>query len=167
MKPTSHPLPACATFINVCRRLLFILLIGCAFAVQSSSDYGPAVWRPVCNGKWYSGGYGHRFFVIHDMEGYYLTSIAYLRRCDISVSVHYAANGKKDYGSDANPGEISQLVRDAYYAWHAVCWNTYSIGTEHEGFVSNPAWYTDAMYVASASLTKAKCNKFTLVSWNG
>src|SRR5881394_3365083 len=67
---------------------------------DASTDYGPAIWRPVCDGKWYTTGSGHKFYVIHDMEGYYLTSISYMQRCDVSVSVHYAANGKKDNSSD-------------------------------------------------------------------
>ena len=127
---------------------------------QASTDYGPAVWRPVCSGKWYTSGYGKRFYVIHDMEGYYLSSISYMQRCDISVSVHYAVNGVTDYAGDAAPGEVSQLVRDAYYAWHACCWNKYSMGTEHEGFASNPAWYTEAMYQSSSLLVRSKCDKY-------
>ena len=139
--------------------LVGLTLAGCL--AQASTDYGPAVWRPVCDGKWYTTGSGHKFYVIHDMEGYYLTSISYMQRCDVSVSVHYAVNGLKDNSSDAAPGEVSQLVRDTYYAWHARCWNQHSMGTEHEGFASNPAWYTEAMYVASASLTASKATKYS------
>ena len=58
------------------------------------------------------------------------------------------------------PGEISQLVREANYAWHATCWNRYSLGVEHEGFVSNPAWFTESMYQASALLYRHFCDKF-------
>ncbi len=129
-------------------------------SIQASTDYGPAVWRPVCSGKWNTSGSGHRFYVEHDMEGYYLSSISYMQKCSVSVSVHYACNGKKDASSDAAAGELSQLVRDAYYAWHARCWNGYSLGTEHEGFASNPAWYTTAMYNASGTLTQSKANKY-------
>ena len=129
-------------------------------AADASTDYGPAVWRPACDGKWYTTGYGKNFFVIHYMEVYYLTGIAYLNRCDVSASIHYAVNGKKDNSTDAEPGEVSQTVRDAYYAWHARCWNQHSMGTEHEGFASNPAWYTTQMYDASAALTKSKCEKY-------
>lgn len=128
--------------------------------LQASTDYGPAIWRPVCSGKWNTSGSGHRFYVEHDMEGYYLSSISYMQKCSVSVSVHYAANGKQDTSTDAPAGQLSQLVRDAYYAWHARCWNGYSLGTEHEGFASNPAWYTTAMYNASGLLTQSKCNKY-------
>ncbi len=140
-----------------------IVLLGLALAgvtsVQASGDYGPAIWRPVCSGKWYTSGYGHKFVVCHDMEGYYWSSIAYIQRCDVSVSIHYCVNGLKDNASDAAPGEVSQLVLEAYYAWHARCWNQHSYGTEHEGFVSNPAWFTDAMYNAAGLLQRHLCEK--------
>src|SRR5688500_3603255 len=141
-----------------------LLLIVCTMfglsSGQASTDYGPAIWRPCYSTHKYTSGYGHRFHVVHDMEGYYLSTISYFQRSTTQASVHYFTNGKKDYASDANPGEVSQGVRDSYYAWHARCWNQYSTGTEHEGFVSNPAWYTEAQYVASAGITKHVKNKF-------
>jgi hypothetical protein len=145
----------------IARGTLYAALLGVAtIPLQASTDYGPAVWRPVCSGKWNTSGTGHRFYVEHDMEGYYLSSISYMQKCSVSVSVHYACNGKQDASSDAAAGQLSQLVRDAYYAWHARCWNGYSLGTEHEGFASSPAWYTTAMYNASGTLTQSKCNKY-------
>ena len=142
----------------------FLLVIATLFVAstvsRASSDYGPAYWRPCYPGHYYTSGYGHKFVVIHDMEGYYLTTISYFKRSSTQASVHYFANGKKDYGSDAPAGEISQGVREAYYAWHVGCWNRRSLGTEHEGFASHPAWYTDAMYRSSAALQKHLCNKF-------
>src|SRR3954466_9933312 len=96
-------------------------------AAHATTDYGPAVNRPMSGcSKWYTSGNGHIFCVIHDMEGYYLSSIAYLNRCDVSASIHFAVNGKQDASSDAAAGEVSQSVREANYAWHARCWNTWS-----------------------------------------
>ncbi len=137
-------------------------LAGAAVSVQASTDYGPAIWHPICNANWYTSGFGHKFFVIHDMEGYYASTIAWFDNCTMtSASVHFATNGKQDATSDAPAGEITQLgVRTAQYAWHARCWNQHSLGTEHEGFASNPAWYTDAQYRASASCTAAMANAF-------
>jgi hypothetical protein len=122
---------------------------------QASTDYGPAIWHAICNANWYTTGSGHKFHVIHDMEGYYATTVAWFDNCSMtSASVHFAVNGKKDATSDAAAGEITQLgVRTSQYAWHARCWNQHSTGTEHEGFASNPAWYTDAQYSASAGIT--------------
>jgi hypothetical protein len=129
-------------------------------SAQASSDYGPAVWRPAPAGRWYTTGVGKQMYVEHDMEGYYLSTISYLQGGNTSVSVHYCVNGKTDNGTDAAPGEVSQMVADVYYAWHAVCLNTHSMSTEHEGFASNPAWYTPEMYQASADLTRSKADKY-------
>lgn len=142
------------------RLILAAGALGSVGAIYASTDYGPAIWRPVSCSKYSTSGYGHRFLVVHDMEGYYETATSYLRRCGVQASCHYTVNGKKDYSSDAAPGEISQLVREAYYSWHATCWNRYSLGTEHEGFASNPAWFTDAMYKASGALHKHMAEKF-------
>ncbi|MSU59576.1 MAG: hypothetical protein EXS35_15655 [Pedosphaera sp.] len=144
------------------------LLLAPRTTVVASTDYAPAVTRLVTCSKYYTTGYGKQFVVIHDMEGYYLTGISYLNRCDlntsgsynVAVSIHYCVNGLKDYSTDAERGEISQLVRESNYAWHAGCWNRYSTGTEHEGFASNPAWYTEEMYQASALLHRHLCDKF-------
>src|SRR2546429_2246516 len=82
------------------------------------------------------------------MEGYYLSAISTLRSCSTTVSVHYAVSG----GHDVAAGQITQMIRDANYAWHVGCWNKYMFGTEHEGFAANPAWFTDAMYNATIPL---------------
>ncbi len=123
-------------------------------AAQAQPDYPGAVWRPVYAGHWNTTGYGHKFHVIHDMEGYYLSSISYFQKSTTQASIHFWVNGKKDASSDAPAGEVTQSVRIAYYAWHARCWNSHSTGTEHEGFASNPAWYTPELYQASANLTR-------------
>ena len=143
------------------RSALFASAIAAASA-QASTDYGPAIWHPICSANYYTSGNGHKFHVVHDMEGYYASVVAWFDDCSMnSASIHYAVNGKKDASSDAAAGEITQLgVRESQYAWHAKCWNTHSTGTEHEGFSSNPAWYTDAMYQASGNLTAHLANKF-------
>ncbi|MDB6028339.1 MAG: N-acetylmuramyl-L-alanine amidase, negative regulator of AmpC, AmpD [Verrucomicrobiales bacterium] len=129
---------------------------------HASADYGPAIWRPLCQANWYTSGFGHKFHVCHDMEGYYASTVSWFSSCGMtSASVHYAVNGLQDAGSDAAPGEITQLgVTEANYAWHALCWNQHSTGTEHEGFASNPAWYTEAQYLASAGISRHVADKF-------
>src|SRR4029079_10564362 len=121
-----------------------------------------AIWRPAYSGHWYTSGYGHKFHVEHDMEGYYASTIPYLQQSGTTVSIHYCVNGKKDTSSDYAAGEVTQMVLEANYAWHAKCWNQHSLGTEHEGFASNPAWYTEAMYSASSLLQRHMCDKFGL-----
>ena len=137
------------------RTSTLIGVAGSALSLQASTDYGPAVWRPPCNANYNTSGYGHKFHVIHDMEGYYLSSISMLNGCGWTASsVHYLINGKQDASSDAAAGEVTQSIREVYYAWHARCWNSHSTGCEHEGFQSNPAWYTETQYQASAALTR-------------
>jgi len=136
-------------------------------------DYAAAHWvAPGCV-KYYTTGYTRSFCVIHDMEGYYLDSISYLNRCDtatngnynVSASVYYCVNGLQNgpgenHPDDAVAGDITQSVRESNWAWHARCWNRYMFGTEHEGFVSNPAWFTEAMYQSSAGLHRHLCNTY-------
>ena len=134
-------------------------------------DYPPAHWvPPVGCDKWYTTGNGHSFCVIHDMEGYYWSSISYLNRCDISASVHFLANGlqngsdtlghRENRPGDPAAGDITQSVREQHYSWHATCWNRYMFGTEHEGFVSSPVWYSEEMYQASAALHRHLCDTY-------
>jgi hypothetical protein len=138
--------------------------LGLVSTAQASTDWGPADWHAICNANWYTSGNGHSFCVIHDMEGYYASVIAWFDNCSMSsASIHYAVNGKQDATSDYPAGDVTQLgVREAYYAWHACCWNTYMFGTEHEGFASNPAWFTKVMYANSATLQRHLCDGFSI-----
>jgi hypothetical protein len=54
----------------------------------------------------------------------------------------------------SSDGKIGQSVSDLNIAYHAGNWtyNQYSVGIEHEGYVSDPSWFTDAMYRSSARL---------------
>jgi alpha-tubulin suppressor-like RCC1 family protein/N-acetyl-anhydromuramyl-L-alanine amidase AmpD len=134
-------------------------------------DYASAHWVPPtgCD-KWYTTGYGHSFCVIHDMEGYYEASISYLNTCSVQASVYYLANGLQNGSdslghhennlTDAPAGDLTQSVREQYYAWHVVCWNRYMFGTEHEGFVTSPVWFSEAMYQASAGLQRHLCDTY-------
>src|SRR5262245_7128465 len=92
------------------QRIAQLSIAACAVsAAHASSDYGPAVWNPPSCTKWYTSGYGHHFCVIHDMEGYYASSISYLNTCGVSASVYYAVNGKQDASSDSGAGEVTQM----------------------------------------------------------
>ncbi len=137
--------------------------------LHASTDYGPADWLASCDYS-VTGGTRH-FAVIHDIEGYYETCISRFHSTCVTgthiyVSAHYVVNGRVGTGSDsknnAEDGSITQMVREANYAWHARCWNSYMFGTEHEGFASNPAWYTDAMYQSSGALQRHLCDKFSI-----
>ena len=123
-------------------------------------DYPYAKWAQAYPGHWYTTGYPKEFVVIHDMEGYYLSVISYFQQSSTQASIFYCINGLMDNASDAPAGEITQMVEEKYWAWHVRCWNRYMFGIEHEGFVSNPAWYTDTLYRASAKLTAYLCDKY-------
>ncbi|MDB6029069.1 MAG: nucleoside transporter [Verrucomicrobiales bacterium] len=137
-----------------------VALLAGIVSTQASADYGPAIWRPTCASHQYTGYNARQVYVIHDMEGYYASTISYLQGCNNSVSVHYCVNGVQDAGSDMPAGEVTQMVIDANSAWTAGCWNRYAEQTEHEGFASNPAWFTEAMYQSSAALTASKASKY-------
>jgi N-acetyl-anhydromuramyl-L-alanine amidase AmpD len=107
------------------------------------------------------------------MEGYYEASISYLNRCDtnssgvynVDASVYYLINGIQNGPGENDPsdppaGDITQSVRESNYAWHVSCWNRWMFGTEHEGFVTSPIWYTEAMYQASAGLQRYLCTNY-------
>jgi hypothetical protein len=49
------------------------------------------------------------------------------------------------------------MVYESDKAWHAGSANPYTLGTEHEGYVNNASWFTNAMYQASADLTRDMC----------
>ena len=87
--------------------------------------------------------------VIHTMEGSYSGSISWFQNPAAGASAHYMIR--------SSDGEITQMVDEEDVGWHAGDWttNARSVGIEHEGYVSDPdTWYTDAMYKASAALTR-------------
>src|SRR5437879_7686945 len=86
-----------------------------AFLAQAQPDYAPAIWNQAFKNHWYTTGNGHKFVVIHDMEGYYLNTISFFQQRGTTASVHYCVNGKKDASTDHPAGEITQMVREKYY----------------------------------------------------
>ncbi len=116
-----------------------------------SADYGPAIWdpAPTCN---YSSRNGTAVsaITIHTVQGSYAGAISWAKNCSSSVSYHYVIR--------SSDGQITQLVLEASKGWHVGSENPYTIGYEHEGYVSNPSWYTTAMYNASSALSRDICN---------
>lgn len=141
---------------------LAIALFGASTAC-AQPDYAPALWNPAYTNHWYTSGCCHSFCIIHDMEGYYEATISYFQASGTSASIHYAVcSGYQSatYDNGDPGGQITQMVRESNWAWHVLCWNKFTVGTEHEGFVSSPAWYTTAMYQASAGLQIHLCNTY-------
>ncbi|MDG6101838.1 N-acetylmuramoyl-L-alanine amidase [Dactylosporangium aurantiacum] len=88
------------------------------------------------------------YIVIHDTEASYATTLD-LVQDPTYVSWHYTLRSAD--------GHVAQHVRTKDVAWHAGNWyvNAKSVGLEHEGYAAQQgAWYTEAMYRASAKLVR-------------
>ncbi len=95
-----------------------------------------------------------RYIVIHDTEGTW-EGVLDLVQDPTYVSWNYTLR--------STDGHIAQHVKAKDVAWHAGNWyiNSESIGLEHEGFLADPdAWYTEAMYRASARLVQYLAQKY-------
>lgn len=114
-------------------------------AAPFSDDYGPAVWDPSPNFN-SRGGVPITNVVIHDTEGGFDGSVSWLKNPASQASAHYIFRSADGY--------LKQLVRETDRAWHVRCWNSWTIGIEHEGYVSNPAYFTQVMYQQSAFLVR-------------
>lgn len=126
-------------------------------SAPASDDYPGALWVPA-NANNYRLGRPYNplsFVVIHDTEGSYNSAINWFQNPASGVSAHYVLR--------SSDGQITQMVRNANTAYHSGNWdyNVRSFGIEHEGFMSQPGWYTEAMYQASSALAR------TLADTNG
>lgn len=126
-------------------------------AALGDADYGPAIWSAASSANYSGGRSGHsiRYVVIHTTQGGYSGAVSWFRNPAASVSAHYVIR--------SSDGEVTQMVHHGDTAWHAGnrTYNQESIGIEHEGFVDAPErWYTDAMYRASAALTRHLCDTY-------
>jgi hypothetical protein len=135
-------------------------VLGATRAGLQSSDYGPAAWAPASTSNYTvasrESDYNINYVVIHITEGSYAGSISWFQNPAAQVSAHYVVR--------SSDGAITQTVREKDIAWHAGNWsyNTQSVGIEHEGFVSDNSWYTDAMYRSSAALTRNLTTKYAI-----
>nr|WP_294861202.1 N-acetylmuramoyl-L-alanine amidase [uncultured Fluviicola sp.] len=115
-----------------------------------STEYAPAIWNPAptCN---YSSRNGTAIsaITIHTIQGTYAGAISWSQNCSSSVSYHYVVR--------SSDGQVTQMVLEASKAWHVGSENPYTIGYEHEGYVSQSQWYTTALYNASAGITRDIC----------
>ncbi|MGW0820692.1 N-acetylmuramoyl-L-alanine amidase [Streptomyces sp. NPDC002845] len=89
--------------------------------------------------------------IIHVTQTRFRNTLNVFRNPGKQVSAHYVVR--------AADGYVAQCVRERDIAWHAGNWdyNARSVGIEHEGWVDEPGWFTDAMYAQSAKLTAAIC----------
>jgi hypothetical protein len=123
---------------------------GSAYApmpANRSIQYEPAIWNPAATCNFSSrSGTAISAITIHTVQGTYAGCISWFQNCSAGVSAHYVIR--------SSDGQITQMVDEANKAWHVGSENPYTIGYEHEGYVDNASWYTNAMYSASADLSR-------------
>ena len=92
--------------------------------------------------------------IVHVTQGSWSGAISWFQDSRAQASAHYTVR--------SSDGSIGQSVREKDIAWHAGNWpyNQTSIGIEHEGYVSDPKWFTDAMYRSSAKLSAYLAKKY-------
>lgn len=106
-------------------------------------------WVPTTNH--YSGRNGHTLsaIAIHTVQGSYSSCVNWFLNTASSASTQYVVKSSN--------GQLTQMVYESDAAWHVTSENWYTVGYEHEGFVEQTGWYTEAMYQSSAALTRDIC----------
>lgn len=94
-----------------------------------------------------AGGPSLDYILIHDTETAYQPSVNL-----VQDPAYLAWN----YTLRSSDGHVANHLDPADVGWHAGNWflNMHSIGLEHEGWAGTGAWYTEAMYQASADLVR-------------
>lgn len=122
-----------------------------------SAGYPPTEWLPASSSNYTASdrptSYSLDRVILHVTQETYANTLAIFQNPQKKVSAHYLVRSAD--------GHVAQCVREADIAWHAGNWdyNTHSIGIEHEGWVDQPAYFTDALYEQSARLTAAICDR--------
>lgn len=115
-------------------------------STSKSTEYGPATWNPAPACNYSNRNVAISAITIHTIQGAYAGAISWSQNCASNVSYHYVIK--------SSDGQVTQMVEEANKAWHVGTENPYTIGYEHEGFVDDPSWYTQAMYESSADLSR-------------
>ncbi len=140
-----------------------LLPAGAAFAAKphaGTTDYPGANWVPASTSNYTASNrpntYPVEMVVIHVTQETFADTISLFQDPAHAACAHYVTRSSDGY--------IDQMVREKDIAWHAGNWdyNTRSIGIEHEGWVDDPSWFTDAMYQASAKLTRNICDRYSI-----
>lgn len=114
---------------------------------KSGTDYPLAISNPAASCNYGSrNGTSVTAVTIHTIQGTYASCISWFQNCSASVSAHYVVR--------SIDGQITQMVSEADKAYHVGSENSYTIGIEHEGFIDDASWYTNAMYASSADLCR-------------
>jgi N-acetyl-anhydromuramyl-L-alanine amidase AmpD len=92
--------------------------------------------------------------IIHVTQGSWSSAINWFQDSRAQASCHYVIR--------SSDGFMCESVLEKDIAWHAGNWyyNQTSVGIEHEGYVGNPVWFTEAMYDSSAKLSAYLCYNY-------
>ncbi|MEU3252688.1 N-acetylmuramoyl-L-alanine amidase [Streptomyces sp. NPDC006997] len=130
-----------------------------AGAVAQAPDYPLAEWQPAHRSNYTPAKRGTArrrpaLVIIHVTQATYSSTLGIFQNPRKNVSAHYVVR--------SGDGYVAQCVRESDTAWHAGNWgyNTRSIGIEHEGWVDEPHYLTDALYEASARVTAGICARY-------
>ncbi|MEA2280804.1 MAG: hypothetical protein QOK21_1411 [Solirubrobacteraceae bacterium] len=94
--------------------------------------------------------------VIHETQGSYASTVSWFQNPNAGGSAHFVVR--------SSDGAITQMVHEKDVAWHSGnrTYNWSSIGIEHEGYVGDCSWNTDAMYRSSAQLVAELAAKYVI-----
>ncbi len=125
-----------------------------------SAGYPNAVWYPASSNN-YSGAnrpYSNPInkIIIHVTQGSWSATVNWFENPNAQVSAHYVVR--------SSDGQVAQSVSEQNIAWHADNWtyNQISVGIEHEGYIDDSSWFTDAMYQSSARVSAYLCDKYSI-----
>ncbi len=134
----------------------YVLLPGTRAAARPQApDHPGAEWHPATGANYTASNRprGHPVdrVIIHVAQTTFAGTLSIFRNPRKQVSAHYVVRSAD--------GHVAQCVREADIAWHAGNWeyNKRGIGIEHEGWVDQSDYFTDAAYEESARLTAAIC----------
>ncbi|NJP94983.1 N-acetylmuramoyl-L-alanine amidase [Nonomuraea sp. FMUSA5-5] len=124
--------------------------------LAASTDYPQATWVPANSANYAVSSRPSSDaidrIVIHVTQGSYPGTISWFQNPAAKVSSHYVVR--------SSDGAVTQMVREKDRAFHAGDYNRRSVGIEHEGFVDDATWFTDAMYRSSAALTRDIADRY-------
>lgn len=139
--------------------LVGVLFVGSSSASRSSrADYPGATWVAASPRNFQRADRPFSSpitrIVIHTTEAPYAAAIRYF--------AHAGPVASADYVIRSSDGAITQMVHERDIAWHSGNrrYNATSIGIEHEAFVHECSWYTNAMYRSSARLVAHLARKY-------
>ncbi|MEW1888968.1 N-acetylmuramoyl-L-alanine amidase [Streptomyces sp. NPDC048567] len=131
-----------------------------AAATTGATDYPAGHWVPASTSNYTvssrPSAYPVQYVIIHVTQETFSKTVSIFQNPAKQVSAHYVVR--------SGDGYVNQMVREKDVAWHAGNWdyNTRSIGIEHEGWVDQPAYFTDSMYEQSALLTANICDRYKI-----